>query len=322
MARLAQLGMNTVVVRDCADASWRCVAAAARRHGLQPLRMLNSTTGPHPGMESCTLTDDERAGMNIEAVFAAPERGSASRSSSDSAALDAVGPPASLAASLPEDAPAESASPRARIGPPGAESEALDPGRAVLRLICDRWPDEEPMEAVVRWWRRFHAGLSQGLTGGLLFAETPGPPGAPRIAVAYGHGSPVEFMAAIKRIAARMRAWGPTLDRLGARPRLSPSAGGEGLEVTLFARDRRRFLLVANGSSANVLRSELLLDDLIDGRLADRVEEVPAAPGAEPGKVVRAVGGRISLPLEIGPGDAKLFEVFEPVSDNTGSGDN
>ena len=312
LATCARLGANTLFMCDPRDDAWHTAASAARSHGLEPLKVVGAAEMTRAGGK--VVTGYAVNGVPIELSFETPPDEEPADPPGESQVSESVGPPADIA---------KSPSAAAEIPSGAGDSQAstgAEPSRPILHFICDRAPGEEAVATVARWWKRFHVGLAQGLTGGLAFDRVPGVEGGISAAEGGNATVTVEYAAALKGIAARMRAWGPMLDRLALRPAPILAEPVEGLQIALFARDRRRLLLLVNRSADRVLRSTLTLPDRIDGQTASRLVQVPAGPGLELGTVVRAARGMFNLPVEIGPGEAMLFEAFDPVSDNPRNG--
>ena len=94
----------------------------------------------------------------------------------------------------------------------------------------------------------------------------------------------------------RMRRWGPILDRLDLKSYAAPASAGAGdtLGITVFARDRRRLLLVFNPSRSEYLRTTLTLDEVVAGVPATRLVEVPGDSKMSLGVVHEARRGRMA----------------------------
>jgi hypothetical protein len=274
----------------------------------------------------------------VEPALVADPQGADARILADFAAIGRLGLGTVFLRQLPDDlwqaacAAADSVGlqavrpdPRIRFVTPAATNAEVDEsagaaGRPVLNLRCEAEMDEDPSATTAQWWRQFHAGLAQGLTGGLAFDQFRGPPDALNALAGPGGSVSVERQAAVKRIAARMRAWGTLLHRLELQPPPGPGDVPPELGLTLFARGPRRLLLLVNGSESRVLRAEVILPKEIGGLPADRLVEIPAEGGLELGTVARAGNEGTRLRLELAPGEARLFEVFGPASDRVSVG--
>jgi hypothetical protein len=192
------------------------------------------------------------------------------------------------------------------------EAGAAEPqgGGVLLTLRCERGREEESAAAIQRWRWRFHGGLADGHTAGLIIDRYWTAPGDERALADADGAVTVERINAVSKLASRMARWGPLLRRLDVEPFPWPLGVPASLQMTLFASERRRALLVWNRSQTEYLRTTLSLPAQIGGQPAGRLVEVPDDINASPGAVLEPRGGQITLPLFIAPGDAKLFEVF------------
>jgi hypothetical protein len=160
------------------------------------------------------------------------------------------------------------------------------------------------------WLGLYHAGLAAGFTHGLILdAYIPLPDGRGGVAAKDG-ALPVAHSAAVKRIVARARRWGPLLHGLRPEALSGAHAYDEDVDVVAFCHGLRRLVLIRNVSATRFIRSHVVLPDGIAGRPVDRVVEVPAEPDAVGGRVVPARRGTIRVPIDLGPGGARLYEAF------------
>jgi hypothetical protein len=231
-------------------------------------------------------------------------------------AQTAGAPPASLAwsAGAPvteaptAGSPGKVAAPRATRS--GVLPEPPPEPHPLMTVSCDLRADETSADAVRRWWWQFHAALARGYTGGLLVDRYYRIPGRGSALADPNGDVSIERINAVKRLAGRMQRWSPLLNRLSLKPLAPPSDASPTLSLSLFARDRRRLLLVFNRSTAEYLRTTLTLGDTLDGVGAERLVEVPGDTDATLGAVIEARRGVLTVTLDLAPGDARLYEVF------------
>jgi len=185
------------------------------------------------------------------------------------------------------------------------------PGASLPAIVntAGLW-DGPPSEAAGRLLAQYFDGLGHGRTGGVIvdrFARLPGDaPGVqnPSAELLAGH------RAALAELAARARRWGPLL--VGAETSDVPLPDDLSAEVrlTVLHRGQRRYLLVANGAGATFLRQVVRLPATMAGATVARAVEVPSTAERGAGRVMHAVGRDLSLPIDLRPRDAALFELF------------
>ncbi len=194
--------------------------------------------------------------------------------------------------------------------PTGTFSTPLPLPKPGMMIIPVSGRSEDLVQSVRTWLGMYHAGLSTGATEGVIldaWAEVRGRreglvDAADRVAVARA--------AAIKRILHRAWAWAPCLKGSLIVPLDGWQCYDGNLRVTLFVRQHRRWVLVWNASASRYLRSELSLPAEAGGASVDRAVEVPGDPGVVGGRVFEGRRGRITIPVELAPGDAMLVELF------------
>jgi hypothetical protein len=181
--------------------------------------------------------------------------------------------------------------------------------RAMVRVpVSPSAPNPAPM--LHRWLNAYHAGLAAGATGGVVFdayAETPGR----RPGLARGDDSePAERSAAAKQVIDRARRWGPLLRDTSPQPIVQPRVFDDSLRLVLFAKARRRFLMVWNTSAQRFVRGQVSLPETVSKTRVLRAVEVPADPGTIGGRVLEPHRGVIDVAVDLAPGDAMLYELF------------
>ena len=156
----------------------------------------------------------------------------------------------------------------------------------------------------------FHAGLIAGRTGGLLierYRRVAGdPPGVVRGRGAFGPS----MTTSLRAVVIRARRWGGKL--AGARP--TPLSGEDpghrqGAKLTTFVRGKRRYLLVFNAGDGYLRDAPTITHDLV-GAPIKRAVEIPPTSVAGAGRVRDARNGRLTIPVNLRPGDAVLYELF------------
>ena len=167
-----------------------------------------------------------------------------------------------------------------------------------------------PGAAIERLLTQYHEALCAGQTGGVIvdrFMRVPGdPPGltSPDDPLLPAH------TAAIAELVQRARCWGPRLRGLSAAPLDAVATGSSRLTSTAFGHGARRHVLVFNRSADRFAREEVRLPASVLGASVQRAVEVPPSSARGAGRVVQAQRGQLTLPVELRPGDATLFEVF------------
>jgi hypothetical protein len=82
------------------------------------------------------------------------------------------------------------------------------------------------------------------------------------------------------------------------------------LRVVLFTGAKRRYVMLFNTSTRHFARGVVDLPAELDGRAVERAVLVPADPHDIGGEVVRPRTGRLSMNIDLAPGDAALWELF------------
>ena len=325
LATIRRMGINTVFFRHIDPGDHAAVAAAARRHHLKIVlpdrpaqyHVMTGVPESHRAPPSWMMNGKSPVVGTLWALDLgrASDRTSAERLERVAALyrLTPSLPPtfAQTTGPIPESV-AFPASPSGTGESPAAPADDRAGGRPMMILRCHHEPGESSTDAVRRWLWQFHAALARGLTGGLVIDRYYTIPGrGPALADPDGNVG-VERINAVKRMADRMQRWGPMLDRLDLKSYAAPAStdAGDMLSVTVFARDRRRLVLVFNPSRSQYLRTTLTLDEVIAGLPATRLVEAPGDARTSLGAVHEARRGRITLPVDIAPGDARLYEVF------------
>ena len=179
--------------------------------------------------------------------------------------------------------------------------------------------DGPPGAAIERLLTQYHEALCAGQTGGVIvdrFMRVPGdPPGltSPDDPLLPAH------TAAIAELVQRARCWGPRLRGLSAAPLDAAATGSSRLTTTVFGHGARRHVLVFNRSADRFAREEVRLPASVLGASVQRAVEVPPSSARGAGRVVQAQRGQLTLPVELRPGDAALFEVFTSARTRSGA---
>jgi hypothetical protein len=170
--------------------------------------------------------------------------------------------------------------------------------------------DGPPGAAIERLLTQYHEALFAGQTGGVIvdrFMRLPGdPPGltSPDDPLLPAH------TAAIAELVQRARCWGPRLRGLSAVPLDAAISDSSRLTTTAFGHGARRHVLVFNRSADRFARQEVRLPASVLGASVQRAVEVPPSSARGAGRVIQAQRGQLTLPVELRPGDAALFEIF------------
>lgn len=258
------------------------------RRSVQPVVWLGAVTGPESAARARELAQVHH--QRPEAPLTLIVRDVASP-----AQVDDVG--ASLVTCVPRGATEE-------------YDRGLDTCPGNVAVIHVQQPAADSDASVDRWLADYHRALADGRTAGLLFDSFRS--ARPQWIALVDAKSAVSTKraAAVKRIVTRAGKWGPRL--AGARAQslsaqLDPSAG---VDVVLFIRDKRRFVMMFNSSPTEFVRNPISLAAVFDGLEATRLVTVPVDDQAVVGDVHRVHQGKVTLETDLAPGDARLFEVF------------
>jgi hypothetical protein len=181
---------------------------------------------------------------------------------------------------------------------------------AAMVLDCVQFADEEVPEAASRWLRQYHEGLAAGLTGGLIVEGFRVVPGRWRGLIERQERLAMDRATALRRITTRAQHWGPLLRRL--RPTDVQPLGpvSDTLKVVLFSGTKRRFVLLLNSSDTRFIRGVVDLPSELDSKPINRAVLVPPDPNEIAGQVVQPRTQRLTLRMDLRPGDAALWELF------------
>lgn len=323
LATVSRMGLNTVFCRHLDSGTLPAVTAAARRHHLKIVLPDRSAQyyvmtgkGEPRSSPAARLTDSSGTAAGVLCavdIGRAADRKSAERLERVAASyrFDPALPStfAQTTSSLPGSVAFLAAMPVSHASEP-VPAQGRPAGRPMMTLLCDHRPRQSSADAVRRWIWRFHAGLARGLTGGLVIDQYHSIPGRGSALVDADGLVDVQRINTIRRIADRMRRWGSMLDRLDQRPFVATTGIGEELSLTLFSRNRRRLLLVFNRSESEYVKTTVTLDAYIGALPTQHMVEVPGDASMALGAVTKASRGRITLRLNIAPGDARLYELF------------
>ena len=174
-------------------------------------------------------------------------------------------------------------------------------------------PIGSPQERLIS---QYHAGLCRGLTDGLMlraacsdFDDDPGVDAVANVDAADDDGSR-QRRSAVRSLIDRVRRWSPRLTRSEVRRAENIELDPPYLRAVLFGERSRRHLLVFNRSDVRYARGRVRIHGAMDGRAVDRAVQVPAESDRLPGSVHDAQGARLTIPIELRPGGAALFELF------------
>ena len=149
-------------------------------------------------------------------------------------------------------------------------------------------------------FNRYHGAVARGEADGIMF----------RTPASDANGEDVgRKYAAIRRLADRAGKVGRRLRGAIVTPLLSADGDKAVLSCTLHETGRRAYLLLHNTSDTRFVRTPVRISG--EGiQAARRVVEVPFDPHTLVGDVHNVRVGQVTLPTNLAPGDAKLFEVF------------
>ncbi len=329
--RIRELGFNAVLAAHVADDRREAVVRAARTHTLRPILtdpVLHRFCRAGP-VRGATVDIEER----LRAAFLLDAAGSpcvlhvgemvdeegADRAAQIAARAQRLFPSMPLVATVQTDLPLPPDA-LGHITPLVRVREPLDlagtfptppllpkPG---MMMIPVSGKSEDLVQTVRTWLGMYHAGLSAGGTEGVILDAWAEVRGRREGLVDATEAVAVTRAAAVKRIIYRACAWmtclgGSTITRLDGW-----QCRDESLRVTHFVRQHRRWVLLWNASVYRYVRSEMSVPVDIGGVTADRAVEVPGDPGVVGGRVFDARRGRITIPVELAPGDAMLVELF------------
>lgn len=160
------------------------------------------------------------------------------------------------------------------------------------------------------WLAAYHTGLIRGRTAGIIVDRYRSLPGDPPGLSAERPDGRLALTAAVKELATRAALWGRRLAGSRLHAVIDAPQGNETLRLAVFARDRRRYLLVFNASSSEYVRDAVTVPASAVGLPLRRAVEVPASSDRPAGHVTEARGDRLALSVALRPGDAALFELF------------
>lgn len=194
---------------------------------------------------------------------------------------------------------------------PADPSDATPSGplSRAAEINCQRHgPDE--LSTVRTWLLDYHMALIGGRTAGVLFhpyrpgsgsaggiVQADQPPSAPRAAM-------------IKQIALRARHWHSFLDGLDEPPIELTDLGDAPVRAAILFGGNRSCLMIVNPSIDRFVRGKIEIPTDVTNPPTTRAVQAPAADQSPVGAVIEAVGTRLSIPLELAPGDAALYELF------------
>jgi hypothetical protein len=321
-ASLRKLGFDTVFIQHAEDRDRRRIVEAAARHDLAvglPSRdvVYYVRTGrlpqgcssvealaaslPRADGQSSTLAvlgevTDEATGARIRRI------GEARRArAADAVTFALVSAPGIEASKLRREVSLLGRTP---------EMAGADSAGDVMILQCVDSKYESPARSGSNWLAKYHAGLAAGLTGGLVLDRFRVVPGQWRALVEGKEPPNVQRSAAVRRISSRAKSWGAKLRR--SRPQVIDPLGPASarLKVALFAGAKRRFVLVHNTSTGAFIHQPVSLPVVLAAEPVTRAVLVPPEAHVIAGEVVRPRGDRLTLPLDLAPGDACLWEIF------------
>ncbi|MCP4251340.1 MAG: hypothetical protein GY778_30255 [bacterium] len=318
-AFLAEVGFDTVFIRDAEDRDRARIAETAEPHGLRvaaPSRdvVYYVRTGRlPPGTESVEALAArriaaDRASAPIAVLGTAVDATSADRIARLAAAVPtSVGSVTMFAMAMgPGAAPESLRRDVSLIGRTPLEIEVSEPG-SLLWLTSGQGTEVDPDRARLA---RYHDGLADGLTGGLVLDRFRVLPGRVGGVVGWANRPGARRSAALRRITARAARWGPKLQHLTPRSIVPAKPVTSDLRLVMFSGQKRRFVLVINRSAERFIHHPVTLPAVLEDHAVRRAVLVPADGQIIAGHVVRPRGNQLTLQLDLAPGDACLWELF------------
>lgn len=190
-----------------------------------------------------------------------------------------------------------------------ADSTRSSSSDSVAVLCVKRTHDRRGIDTV-DWLRAYHDALTAGQTRGVILDGFRASAGACDGIVDDTGQLPLRRTARIKRLTQRIRSWGPKLRGTTPSPLDADADGEDSIDMVLFARGNRRFVLLVNRSLSDFKHSPVSLALPAGFRPARRCVSVPADTHVVAGDVHRVRRGRVTLDTNLSPGDACLYEVF------------
>ncbi len=323
-ATMSDLGFNTVLLDGAAERDRQILDDLADKHGLHILR-------PDPDAEAYVSSGrlplecwwpwalawhTQRRGVEIVSFGAVTdlESGVRARTLADlhhkrdwaPATFAVIAPDSGV---FPAGVPVTFCGHTPRGNPAPVEGGTTGV-RGNLAEISAIQPTGSHDAACAEWLAGFHRALASGQTSGVVFDRFRAT-GAGWVGIVDERGTvPSRRASAIKRITKRASKWLPRLRRAAARRLDVAAASHLPLEVVLFTAGRRQFLMVLNASPDRFVREPIGLSAQFDGRLANRLVAVPIDDTSAVGEVLPVRRSRVTVPVDLGPGDARLYEVF------------
>ncbi len=318
-ARMADLNINTVIVRHAYAHDLPSVYAAAERHGLHlivsdpvarryvrgtaKLAFSSSTLLPPSPLIHARFVGHVVDAFTWARVRRLAELGRRGRPTITTAAVvvadlsGTITPSNRTICIWADEAP--TASPRA------IPSSATG---GIHTIVCRQHRKDE-LTAVRQWLAQFHNGLLRGRTGGVVFDSFRALPGNWSGIVRSDEAPSPERQAMIRRIAARVERWSGLLAGLNVDA-VAPLRAQNALRIARFHDPKRAYLLIANPSPTAFVREVVVVPSYLGGKAIERAVHVPSAEDTLIGPVHRAQGGEMAIPVQLSPGEAALFELF------------
>lgn len=179
-----------------------------------------------------------------------------------------------------------------------------------MLLRCERLIDEEHSRSAARWLRDYHLGLALGLTGGLIVEGFRLVPGHEQGMVQGSNRGGYDLLAGMGRITGRASHWGIKLARLTPTELQPLGVVSRDLKTMIFQGGKRRYIMLINASTERYIRGTADLPSVIDDLATKRAVQVSPNSDTISGRVVQPSTRRLSLPFDLAPGDAELWELF------------
>lgn len=315
---IRKMDLNAVFVRHCDPDDWPIVAEAGAEHGLaliapDPAAIRYVRSGSSRGdwfADMKTSGSSSVAACYLGEVVDAETYARARRLAD---AARRATPPIMTCVSFGADANYDGAvfDYVVRAEPTDADVRTAAP--ALATVVCREHRRDE--EATVRGWlASFHLGLLRGDCGGVVFDAYRALPGNWHGIVRQNSPPSPERTAMLRRIIARAKRWPGLLAGLEPQPIEVRGALPTEVRTALLTDGKsvagRQYLMVVNTSPTRFVRTTATFSPTTGSAAVTRAVTVTTAEDTMIGQVYPARHGELKIPLQLPPGEAKLFELF------------
>ncbi|MFQ5489930.1 MAG: hypothetical protein ACE5GE_04335 [Phycisphaerae bacterium] len=319
-AEIGKLGFDTVVLRHLARDRESDVSTAVRDAGLRlaatpaPVQSF-LRTGQYP--TKCRSVDDLVArchtadGPSVWILGPLTDASSGERAQQVAKACRWLNPAPVTLAYLADRAVEPAVDSAVDLLAATMDPAPMKRSGGLMLLDCRRDANVPVADAPPEWLARYHAGLAAGLTGGLIVQGFRAVPGTRRGLAGMDDRGGYDVSTGLRRLTDRARQWGPRLRRSHPQPLQSANSVDPALQLVLFVSSKRRLVLLHNTATDRYVRGQALLapDSTATERVL-RAVQVPANALQITGLVIQAKTRGLTLPFDLAPGDATLWELF------------